>query len=150
MTQEHMMVRTQDVVLGNLWRCFPVINVDKIKDIPADYPGPMGAPITIFHKLNRDQFEIIGMLNHGSVGPERSDLYRRIIIRHLHPDLPEEIDLAEWFRRMGVPLDVQFVDKLPEEAAHVYRRCRCSAPDIVDGRRVSREMAALGGGRDGT
>ncbi|HHY08755.1 MAG TPA: adenosine deaminase [Corynebacteriales bacterium] len=35
------------------------INVDKTKDIPADYKGAMGVPITFLHKFNPDQFEII-------------------------------------------------------------------------------------------
>ena len=30
-------------------------------------------------------------------------------MRNLHPDLPEYIDLADWFRKMGVPLDIEFL-----------------------------------------
>ena len=37
------------------------INVDKTKDIPIDYPGMMGVPITFMDKYNPDQFEIIGV-----------------------------------------------------------------------------------------
>lgn len=36
------------------------INVDKVVDIPMDYPGVMGVPVTFFEKYNPDQFEIIG------------------------------------------------------------------------------------------
>lgn len=145
MMPETLMVKTDHVVNGNLWRSFPAINVDKVRDIPADYPGPMGVPITIFDKLNREQFEVIGMLVNGSVGSERGYLYRRIIIRHLRPALPEEVDLAAWFRRMGVPLEVEFIrrlEDLPAEAVPAYRWCRHTGPAIVDGRRVAREMAA--------
>jgi hypothetical protein len=35
------------------------INVNKTKDIPLDYNGVMGVPITFLHKFNPDQFEII-------------------------------------------------------------------------------------------
>lgn len=35
------------------------INVNKTKDIPLDYKGAMGVPITFLHKFNPDQFEII-------------------------------------------------------------------------------------------
>ncbi len=35
------------------------INVDKTQDIPMDYSGFMGVPITFLHKFNPDQFEII-------------------------------------------------------------------------------------------
>lgn len=41
---------------------YDAINVNKITDIPADYDGIMGVPITIFHKHNPEQFEIIGLL----------------------------------------------------------------------------------------
>lgn len=35
------------------------INIDKTQDIPLDYKGAMGVPITFLHKFNPDQFEII-------------------------------------------------------------------------------------------
>lgn len=35
------------------------INVDKTEDIPLDYDGYMGVPITFLHKFNPNQFEII-------------------------------------------------------------------------------------------
>lgn len=35
------------------------INVNKTKNIPLDYEGYMGVPITFLHKFNPDQFEII-------------------------------------------------------------------------------------------
>lgn len=40
---------------------FDAINVDVTKDIPMDYPGFMGVPITFMDKYNPDQFEIIGV-----------------------------------------------------------------------------------------
>ena len=40
---------------------FNAINVNKTKDIPVDYNGYMGVPITFLDKYNPDQFEIIGL-----------------------------------------------------------------------------------------
>jgi hypothetical protein len=40
---------------------FDAINVDVTKDIPIDYKGYMGVPITFLNKFNPDQFEIIGL-----------------------------------------------------------------------------------------
>ena len=45
---------------------FEAINVDKTSDIPMDYEGIMGVPITFLDKYNPEQFEIIGEFNHGS------------------------------------------------------------------------------------
>lgn len=42
---------------------YDAINVDKTKDIPYDYDGVMGVPITFLDKYNPDQFEIIGLGN---------------------------------------------------------------------------------------
>ncbi|MBU0682914.1 MAG: adenine-specific methyltransferase EcoRI family protein, partial [Candidatus Omnitrophica bacterium] len=35
------------------------ININKTQDIPLDFKGSMGVPITFLHKFNPDQFEII-------------------------------------------------------------------------------------------
>ena len=40
---------------------YDAINVDKTSDIPADYDGVMGVPITFMDKYNPNQFEIIGL-----------------------------------------------------------------------------------------
>lgn len=40
---------------------YDAINVDKVTDIPEDYSGVMGVPITIFENFNPDQFEILGI-----------------------------------------------------------------------------------------
>lgn len=38
---------------------YDAINVDKTKDIPMDYKGAIGVPITFLDKYNPEQFEII-------------------------------------------------------------------------------------------
>lgn len=40
---------------------YNAINVDKVADIPYDYDGIMGVPITFLDKYNPKQFEIIGL-----------------------------------------------------------------------------------------
>ena len=44
---------------------YDAINVDKVSDIPLDYDGFMGVPITFLHKHNKNQFEILGIMNTG-------------------------------------------------------------------------------------
>lgn len=39
---------------------YDAINIDKTKDIPMDYKGVMGVPITFMDKYNPEQFEIVG------------------------------------------------------------------------------------------
>lgn len=39
---------------------YDAINVDKVVDIPVDYDGVMGVPITFLDKFNPDEFEILG------------------------------------------------------------------------------------------
>jgi len=40
---------------------YDAINVDKTSDIPIDYKGAMGVPITFLDKYNPEQFEILGI-----------------------------------------------------------------------------------------
>lgn len=40
---------------------YDAINVDKTNEIPVDYDGVMGVPITFLDKHNPDQFEILGL-----------------------------------------------------------------------------------------
>ncbi len=42
---------------------YDAINVDKVADIPYDYQGVMGVPITFLDRYNPDQFEIVGLAN---------------------------------------------------------------------------------------
>ena len=42
---------------------YNVINVDKVKDIPGDYNGIMGVPITFLEYYNPEQFKILGIAN---------------------------------------------------------------------------------------
>ena len=42
---------------------YDAINVNKTKDIPMNYKGKIGVPITFMDKYNPDQFDIIGLAN---------------------------------------------------------------------------------------
>ncbi len=44
---------------------YDAINVDKTSDIPCDYDGVMGVPITFLDKYNPEQFEIVGLTQIG-------------------------------------------------------------------------------------
>ncbi len=48
---------------------YDAIEVSKVVDIPQDYDGVMGVPITFTDKFNPEQFDIIGMA-HGEMGQE--------------------------------------------------------------------------------
>ena len=61
------------------------INVNRTQDIPKDYAGLMGVPITFLHKYNPDQFEIVKFRK----GDDDKDLrinnkcpYFRILVRN--------------------------------------------------------------------
>ncbi|MBE6378082.1 MAG: modification methylase [Lentisphaerae bacterium] len=65
---------------------YDAINVDKTTDIPVDYDGVMGVPITFLDKYNPEQFEILGNeydLNiskgRGYINGKR--MYSRVFIR---------------------------------------------------------------------
>lgn len=40
---------------------YDAININRYADIPSDYDGKMGVPITFLYKYNPEQFEIIGL-----------------------------------------------------------------------------------------
>lgn len=70
---------------------YDAIEVSKVKDIPEDYDGVMGVPITFLDKYNPEQFKIIGLdrytcpkevLVGGRVAINGKPTYARILIRH--------------------------------------------------------------------
>ncbi len=84
---------------------YDAIEVSLVKNIPKDYDGMMGVPISFLDKYNPDQFEIIGSFNNGVHGEEigakrievvsdgktmmwngpavnKVPIYKRIIIKH--------------------------------------------------------------------
>lgn len=49
---------------------YKAINVDKVKDIPYNFTGVIGVPISFIGKYNPAQFEIIGMASQNKYKPE--------------------------------------------------------------------------------
>lgn len=49
---------------------YDAINIDKVADIPVDYFGCMGVPITFIDKYNPKQFEILGMASSAGYNKE--------------------------------------------------------------------------------
>ena len=76
---------------------YDAIEVGKTCDIPMDYQGVMGVPITFMYKYNPEQFEVLGCSDNGAVPDEYKlphfkrhnepylhgkKVYKRIFIRH--------------------------------------------------------------------
>lgn len=89
---------------------YDAIDVDALEDIPCDFPGIMGVPLTFMQKHDPTQFEIIGF-GKGTLAKEigvtknfrgRCDIaftqqngkpkcpYGRILVRNLHPEGVEQ------------------------------------------------------------
>lgn len=79
---------------------YDAINIDKVSEIPIDYDGVMGVPITFLDKFNPDEFEIIDINPHFYMIIEQNlpkpkqltlhnvgkkDPYARILIRNRNP-----------------------------------------------------------------
>lgn len=81
------------------------IDISSAGDVPIDYPGMMGVPITILDKFNPDELELIGIGSGGmaaEIGVKRNyrgrtDIaytlpdgthkcpFSRVVVRNLHP-----------------------------------------------------------------
>ncbi|QMU55993.1 MAG: modification methylase [Candidatus Mycalebacterium zealandia] len=73
---------------------YDAINVDKVQEIPKDYDGAMGVPITFLDKHNPNQFEILGIdrvlvkertgrVSRFMIG--NKEIYARIVIKNKKP-----------------------------------------------------------------
>ena len=102
--EEMILVKKYSSEIYSAYDNYNAINIDKTSDIPCDYAGVMGVPITFMDKYNPDQFEIINALNrYVLVGNEKLNeeirknhshacningnaTYFRILIRNKHPE----------------------------------------------------------------
>lgn len=88
---------------------FDAINVRRITDIPCDYPGLMGVPITIVNRYNCEQFELVGEANHGSDNEydlfkptiKGKLLFKRILIRNRTPMIKARFHILDLFSGAG-------------------------------------------------
>jgi hypothetical protein len=76
---------------------YDAINVSRVANIPMDYEGIMGVPITFLKYHNGTQFEIVGEANHGSDNEfdlfkpkiNGKELFKRILIRKIKHEVKE-------------------------------------------------------------
>lgn len=76
---------------------YDAINVNKYTDIPYDYNGIIGVPITFLDKYNPNQFELIAQMvttkiseyNYGYPYINGKKIYARILIRHRQSNINE-------------------------------------------------------------
>lgn len=59
--EELILYKTYNIEEYPKYDNYDAINVNKTADIPCDYDGAMGVPITFLDKYNPEQFEIIGL-----------------------------------------------------------------------------------------
>jgi hypothetical protein len=78
---------------------YNAININKVSEIPIDYSGYMGVPITFLDKYNPEQFELLGIMNtgeensgiripnslHGRPIVNGVELYLRVLIKNKKP-----------------------------------------------------------------
>lgn len=78
---------------------YDAIDVSKVRDIPMDYDGVMGVPITYLKYHNGKQFEIVGEANHGSDNKfdlfkpkiNGKELFKRILIQRKGNKVKKEL-----------------------------------------------------------
>lgn len=103
--EEMILVKRYDSVEYSMFDNYDAINIDKTTDIPCDYAGIMGVPITFMDKYSPDQFEIIGLIagnirglagiesKIGKDGPYINGRlkYGRVLVRNKHPEPPKKV-----------------------------------------------------------
>ena len=87
------------------------IDVRRVKDIPMDYDGVMGVPITYLKYHNGSQFEIVGEANHGSDNEfdlfkpkiNGKEMFKRILIRRNRnaAPIPDDFKILDLFCGAG-------------------------------------------------
>lgn len=107
---------------------YDAINVDKVKDIPIDYDGVMGVPITFLDKYCPSQFEILDARNYTSVDKLKNKstflvkdkdsaingkpTYARILIKKNNSLEPVEFEIIK-FRKGNDDKDLSVNGKCP-------------------------------------
>lgn len=82
--------RQYDPALYPKYDGIDAIEVSKVAEIPKDYTGTMGVPITFLYKYNPQQFELVGQMvttkvdafNFGYPYINGEKIYARILIKH--------------------------------------------------------------------
>src|SRR5690606_28815906 len=63
---------------------YDAIEVSKTADIPYDYDGAMGVPITFLDKYDPDQFDIVGITLGNTVDYEMTKIYTSAIQHNMN------------------------------------------------------------------
>ena len=82
---------------------FDAVECCPVTDIPNDYFGLMGVPITFLDKYNPEQFEIVGILNHGCDSEydlakpilNGKEKFARILIRRRTQNIPYTMEESQ-------------------------------------------------------
>lgn len=56
-----------------------IINIDDIRDIPKDYEGEMGVPLTFLERWDPEEFDVLGKITSGVIDGENK--YVRLLIK---------------------------------------------------------------------
>lgn len=88
----------------NRYDTFDALEVPEWKDIPKDYAGIMGVPVTFLNRYDPDQFEILGLdsmvvpgwaLDGGRLTLGNKRKYMRVMIRNKKPERFKEMEEKE-------------------------------------------------------
>lgn len=79
---------------------YDAINVDVTKDIPMDYTGVMGVPITFMDKYNPEQFEIIWQASWNTKASAPKEILESLNYRQ-HKDDRGGCTIVDWKRTYG-------------------------------------------------
>lgn len=98
--EEVVLFKTYDQNEYPKYDTYDAINVDNYTDIPKDYYGVIGVPMTFLGHYNPSQFEIVGKLNHnrpqsydyGKSIVNGKEIYARLLIRRRHRPIPYAIE----------------------------------------------------------
>ena len=135
------LVLTQNFKTGNYpqYDNFDAIHVYKVSEIPVDYYGIMGVPLTYLKYHNDEMFEIIGEANHGSDNEydlfkpkiNGKETFKRILIKRRKQEEIMEFRILDLFcgaggMSYGMHQNCHFVTKVAldinERLAQTFRK----------------------------
>ena len=89
---------------------YDAINVDKVDQIPCDYDGVMGVPITYLGKHNPEQFEILGITKGTSGDYPMSILYENAIQHNKDGTTKggSKINTGPTLKQTNIPVDTVY------------------------------------------
>lgn len=144
------LVLTHSFVEGNYpkYDNFDAIHVSRVSEIPSDYYGIMGVPLTYLKYHNELMFEIVGEANHGSDNEydlfkpqiNGKETFKRILIRRRKRDKRMEFRILDLFcgaggMSYGMHKNNHFVTKVAldinEKLAQTFKRNITEAELII-------------------